>query len=77
MRQISLTLNDNDLDEFLLSIKSIRSAQIVQSKHVVNDLPQWQMDELDKSIQEIEDGTVQSEDWSSVKDRLFAKHSVK
>lgn len=77
MRQISLTLNDNEFDKFMDSLKSFKSANILKSKHVDSDLPQWQKDELDKSITEIENGTVQSEEWSTLRDSLFTQYSVK
>jgi hypothetical protein len=37
----------------------------------------WQKSELDKSLAEIENGTIQSENWEIVRDRLFAQHNVK
>lgn len=77
MRQVSLTLNDNEFDKFMDLLKSVKSANILTSKHIDSDIPQWQKDELDKSISEIENGTVQSEEWDSLREKLFAKHSVK
>lgn len=77
MRQVSLTLNDNEFDKFMDLLKSVKSANILTSKHIDSDIPQWQKEELDKSISEIENGTVQSEKWDSLREKLFAKHSVK
>lgn len=77
MRQISLTVNDNEFDKFMDSLKSFKSAHILKSKQVMDDLSQWQKDELDKSLKEIEDGTVQAEDWNSVKTKLFNRHNIK
>ena len=58
-------------------LKSFKYANILTSKHIDSDIPQWQKEELDKSISEIENGTVQSEEWDSLREKLFAKHSVK
>ncbi len=77
MRQVSLTLNDNEFDKFMDLLKSVKSANILTTKHIESDIPQWQKDELDQSISEIENGTVQSEEWDLLREKLFAKHSVK
>ena len=33
----------------------------------------WQKSELDKSLNEIENGKIQSEDWEDVRKRLFTQ----
>ena len=37
MRQISLTLNENEFERFMDSLKSFKSAQILKSKQVDSD----------------------------------------
>ena len=40
-------------------------------------LTAWQKSELDKSLAEIENGKIQSEDWGDVSERLFDKYKIK
>lgn len=51
--------------------------EFILPKSVDTDLPQWQKDELDKSLKEIEDGTIQSQEWSIIRDDLFKKYNIK
>ena len=77
MRHISLTINDSDFEILMNSLNSINSVNIIHSEVISNDLPQWQKDELDKSLIEIENGTIQHEDWNTVRDQLFTKYNLK
>ncbi len=77
MHQVSLTINENELEKLLSMIKSFTSAKILSSNPINEDLSVWQQSELDKSIEEIENGTIQSESWGVVRDRLFAQYNVK
>lgn len=82
MREITFNLEDSEFDKFMNYVKrSLKSAQNLQSKQIAIEddfvIPQWQKDELDKSLKEIEDGTAQFEDWSVVRKRLFDKYNVK
>lgn len=82
MREITFNLEDSEFDKFMNYVKrSLKSAQNLQSKQIAIEddfvIPQWQKDELDKSLKEIEDGTAQFEDWSIVRKRLFDKYNVK
>jgi hypothetical protein len=58
-------------------IKSFTSAKILSSNPITEDLSVWQKSELDKSLAEIENGTIQTESWDVVRDRLFAEYNVK
>lgn len=40
-------------------------------------LNEWQKSELDKSLAEIEKGTIKFENWEVVRDRLFEQNNVK
>ena len=40
-------------------------------------LTAWQKSELDKSLAEIENGKIQSEEWGDVRERFFEKYKVK
>ena len=39
-------------------------------------LTDWQKSELDKSLAEIENGKLQSEDWEVVRKRLFEQYKI-
>ena len=73
MHQVSLTINENELEKLLSIIKSFTSAKILSSNPISENLSAWQKSELDKSLAEIENGTIQSENWEIVRDRLFAQ----
>jgi|688.fasta_scaffold988125_1 hypothetical protein len=77
MHQVSLTINENELEKLLSMIKSFTSAKILSSNPITEDLSAWQKSELDKSLAEIENGTIQTESWDVVRDRLFAEYNVK
>ncbi len=77
MHQVSLTINENELEKLLSMIKSFTSAKILSSNPITEDLSVWQKSELDKSLAEIENGTIQTESWDVVRDRLFAEYNVK
>jgi hypothetical protein len=77
MHQVSLTINENELEKLLSMIKSFTSAKILSSNPITEDLSAWQKSELDKSLAEIEKGTIKSENWEVVRDRLFAEYNVK
>ncbi len=77
MHQVSLTINENELEKLLSIIKSFTSAKILSSNPISENLSALQKSELDKSLAEIENGTIQSENWEIVRDRLFAQHNVK
>lgn len=77
MHQVSLTINENELEKLLSMIKSFTSAKILSSNPITEDLSAWQKSELDKSLAEIENGTIQTESWEVVRDRLFAQYNVK
>lgn len=77
MHQVSLTIDENELEKLLSLINSFTSAKILSSNPINDKLSAWQQSELDKSIEEIENGTIQSENWEIVRDRLFAQHNVK
>jgi hypothetical protein len=49
----------------------------LSSNPITEDLSVWQKSELDKSLAEIENGTIQTESWDVVRDRLFAEYNVK
>jgi hypothetical protein len=77
MRQISLTINETELEKFLSLLNSFTSAKIISSNSLNEELSDWQISELDKSLAEIEKGTIKSENWEVVRDRLFAQYNVK
>ena len=77
MHQVSLTINENELEKLLSLINSFSSAKILSSNPINEDLSVWQKSELDKSLAEIENGTIQAESWEVVRDRLFAQYNVK
>lgn len=77
MHQVSLTINENELEKLLSIIKSFTSAKILSSNPISENLSAWQKSELDKSLAEIENGTIQSENWENDIDRLFAQYNVK
>jgi hypothetical protein len=77
MHQVSLTINENELEKLLSMIKSFTSAKILSSNPITEDLSVWQKSELDKSLAEIENATIQTESWDVVRDRLFAEYNVK
>ena len=77
MHQISLTINETELEKLLSLLNSFTSAKIVSSNPVKEELSDWEKSELDKSLSEIENGTIQSESWDVVRNRLFAQYSVK
>ena len=77
MHQVSLTINENELEKLLSIINSFTSAKILSSNPINEDLSVWQKSELDKSLAEIENGTIQAESWGVVRDRLFAQYNVK
>ena len=39
-------------------------------------LTAWQKSELDKSLAEIENGKIQSEDWEDFRKRLFTQYNL-
>ena len=77
MHQVSLTINENELEKLLSMIKSFTSAKILSSNPINEDLSAWQKSEIDKSLAEIENGTIQTESWDAVRERLFAQYNVK
>ena len=77
MHQISRTINETELEKLLSLLNSFKSAKIVSSNPVKEELSDWEKSELDKSLSEIENGTIQSESWDVVRNRLFAQYSVK
>jgi hypothetical protein len=77
MHQVSLTINENELEKLLSMIKSSTSAKILSSNPISEDLSACQKSELDKSLAEIENGTIQSENWENVRDLLFAQYNAK
>ena len=77
MHQVSLTINENELEKLLSIIKSFTSAKILSSNPISENLSAWQKSELDKSLAEIENGTIQSENWEVFRQRLFAQYNIK
>ena len=73
MHQVSLTINENELEKLLSMINSFTSAKILSSNPISDNLSAWQKSELDKSLAEIENGKIQSEDWEVVRKRLFTQ----
>jgi hypothetical protein len=76
MHQVSLTINENELEKLLSRINSFTSAKILSSNPINEDLSVWQKSELDKSLTEIENGKIQSENWGDVRERFFEQYTV-
>jgi hypothetical protein len=76
MHQVSLTINENELEKLLSLINSFTSAKILSSNPINEDLSVWQKSELDKSLTEIENGKIQSENWGDVRERFFEQYTV-
>lgn len=74
MHQISLTINETELEKLLSLLNSFTSAKIVSSNPVKKELSDWEKSELDKSLAEIENGTIQSESCDVVRNSLFAQY---
>ena len=70
MRQISLTLNDNEFDKFMDSLKSFKSANILKSKHVDSDifgLTDEHQNIIEERIARHLNGESKSYSWEEVK----------
>jgi hypothetical protein len=48
----------------------------LSSNPINEDLSVWQKSELDKSLTEIENGKIQSENWGDVRERFFEQYTV-
>ena len=42
-----------------------------------DELPEWQKNELDKALEEHDNGTTHYTSWNDVKQELYGKHHVK
>lgn len=42
-----------------------------------DDIPTWQKEQLDKSLEQHKSGTANYTDWNEAKKNLFAKYNVK
>jgi len=51
-------------------------ASSVPDDHPPRLSPEW-LAEIDRRSNELDDGTVETESWSVIRERLFAKHGVR
>ena len=73
MTQVILNIEDDKLNAFITFIKTLNYVSVAKS----DDIPQWQKDEVNKSIKEIDNSTIIHEDWEVTRKRLFEKHDLK
>jgi hypothetical protein len=73
MTQVILDIEDDKLNAFITFIKTLNYVSVAKS----DDIPQWQKDEVNKSIKEIDNSTIIYEDWEVTRKRLFEKNDLK
>ena len=76
MKQISLTLNDNEFQKLMDLLKSFNSVGNLQSQELKSDLPDFQQRELDQRLKSHAEGTAEYEAWENVKSSLFEKYKI-
>lgn len=73
MTQVVLNIEDDKLNAFIAFIKTLNYVSLAAS----DEIPQWQQEEVAKSIKEIDNGTIVHEDWELTRKKLFKKHGIK
>jgi hypothetical protein len=73
MTQVTLNIEDDKLKTFMAFIKTLNYVSLDNKEDII---PQWQKDEVAKSIAEIDNGTAVVEDWDVTRKRLFKKHDI-
>jgi hypothetical protein len=73
MKTQKIELEKLNLITWIAELQDVKLIQKLKELRKANDIPQWQMDEVDRISEGIDNGSISTRSWEEAKKEIFKK----